>query len=100
MLPPHGPGVEVRHVQRQRNLGRVLRVGEGPDVRDPERPEEFFALGRGEPVLGVVNVVVGDDSGQGVLLRYTLRSGPVPEPIGVVPARLSEQGLPAVKTSA
>jgi len=26
---------------------RVLRVGERPDIRDPERPEELSRLGKG-----------------------------------------------------
>jgi hypothetical protein len=53
--------VQVSNVHQHRDLGAVLRVDEGPDVGDPERPEDLFALRRGKPVVGVLHIVVPDD---------------------------------------
>src|SRR5947209_20435756 len=44
-------------------MGRILRVDERADVRDAERAEQLFALGRGEPMLGVLDVVMGNHGG-------------------------------------
>jgi hypothetical protein len=56
-------GFQVGHVHHQSDLGRVLRIDERPDVRNTERAEELLALRRGEPVLGVLHVVMADDGG-------------------------------------
>src|SRR3954454_17694310 len=56
-------GVHVGNVHEHRNAGSILWVHEGTDVRDAERAEHLFALGRGEPVLGVLDVVMVDDGG-------------------------------------
>jgi hypothetical protein len=53
--------------------GRVLRVDERPNVRDPEGPEDLLALWRGKPVLGVLHVVMSDHGRHGVSLASRAR---------------------------
>src|SRR5665213_519752 len=50
--------VQVCDVHQDSDLGRVLRIDERADVRDAERSEHLFTLGRGEPVVLVLDVVV------------------------------------------
>jgi coenzyme F420-dependent glucose-6-phosphate dehydrogenase len=52
--------VKVGDVHEQAHLRRLLRVDERPDVRDAERPEDLFPLPGGQPMVGVLHIVVGD----------------------------------------
>ena len=65
LLRLHGGhhGVQVGNVHQHRHLGGVLRVDEGADVGDAEGSEELLAFRRGQPMLGVLNVVVTDHGG-------------------------------------
>src|SRR5215831_546655 len=65
LLGRHGgrQGVQVGDVHEHRHPVGVLRVDEQAVTGDTEGLEELLALWRGEPVLGVLHVVVHDHSG-------------------------------------
>jgi hypothetical protein len=51
-------GIHIWDIHRQSNPVGSFRVGEGAYVRYTERPEDFLALGRREPMLDIIYVVM------------------------------------------
>src|SRR4051794_34703719 len=61
----HEP-IHVRYIHEHRDLRGLLRVDEGPDVGDAERPEDLLALRGSQPMLRVLDVVMSDDGRHGI----------------------------------
>jgi hypothetical protein len=51
--------VHVWNIHGQSDPARSIRVGERTDVDHTEGPEDFLALWRREPMLNIVDIVIG-----------------------------------------
>ena len=65
-------GVHIRDLHQQADSRGVLRIDERPDLRHPERPKELLTLGRGEPVVLVLDVLGSQSQWASRLLRVSL----------------------------